>query len=105
MLFAKALLASLCACGSFAVSFDKEKWASGRGNYSRKNPRTEAEAAGVKLGATRDQVRGQLGQPDSSDTSIDTWHLGRSVYAPDYMTLDVYYDNKAIVTRIGSTQS
>jgi outer membrane protein assembly factor BamE (lipoprotein component of BamABCDE complex) len=81
-----ALLVSLSACGGF----DKEKWASGKGNYSGKNPRTDmvsdAEAAGVKVGATRAQVRDLLG-------------------APDYTTLDVYYNEKAIVTKIGSTQS
>jgi outer membrane protein assembly factor BamE (lipoprotein component of BamABCDE complex) len=100
-----ALLVSLSACGGF----DKEKWASGKGNYSGKNPRTDmvsdAEAAGVKVGATRAQVRDLLGAPDSSDTAVDIWYLGQSTYAPDYTTLDVYYNEKAIVTKIGSTQS
>jgi outer membrane protein assembly factor BamE (lipoprotein component of BamABCDE complex) len=106
-----ALLSLLATpgCGDGRMSFEKTKWASGKGNYSGKNPRIEmvsdAKAAGVKIGATREQVRDLLGEPDSSDTSIDTWYLGRSTYAPDYTTLDVYYDEKAIVTKIGSTQS
>ncbi len=91
------------------MSFDKTKWASGKGNYSGKNPRVEmvfdAEDAGLKIGATRAQVCELLGEPDSSDTLIDTWYLGRSVYMPDYATLDVYYDAQAIVTKVGSTQS
>lgn len=66
---------------------------------------SDAEEADVKLGATREQVRSLLSDPDRSDTSIDTWYLGRSTYAPNYTTLDVYYDEKAVVTKIGSTQS
>ncbi len=96
-------------CGDATMPFDKTKWASGKGNYSGKNPRVEmvsdAEEAGVKIGATREQVRRLLGTPDSSDTLIDTWYLGRSLYAPDYTTLDVYYNDKFIVTKIGNTQS
>jgi outer membrane protein assembly factor BamE (lipoprotein component of BamABCDE complex) len=108
-LIAFALLVSLSACGNLGVFVDKEKWASGKGNYSGKNPRIEmvsdAKAAGVKIGATREQVRDLLGEPDSSDAAVDTWYLGRSTYAPDYTTLDVYYSEQAIVTKIGSTQS
>jgi outer membrane protein assembly factor BamE (lipoprotein component of BamABCDE complex) len=104
-LMAVALLLSLSACGGF----DKEEWASGKGNYSGKNPRTDmvsdAEAVGVKVGATRAQVRDLLGAPDSSDAAVDTWYLGRSTYAADYTTLDVYYNEKATVTKIGGTQS
>jgi hypothetical protein len=91
------------------VTFDKEKWASGKGNFEGKNPRismvSDAEEAGVKIGAKLEQVRDLLGEPDSHDASIDTWYLGRSTYTPDYTTLDVYYNEKAIVTKIGSTQS
>jgi outer membrane protein assembly factor BamE (lipoprotein component of BamABCDE complex) len=104
-LIAFALLVSLSA-GS---GFDREEWASGKRNYSGKNPRTEmvsdAKAAGVEIGAARAQVRDLLGAPDSSNTEVDTWYLGQSTYAPDYITLDVYYNEKAIVTKIGSTQS
>lgn len=43
------------------MSFDKEKWASGKDNFEGKNHRiymvTDAEKAGVKIGAKRAIVR------------------------------------------------
>jgi hypothetical protein len=104
-----ALLASLCACGSFAVSFDREKWASGKDNFEGKNPRiymvTDAEEAGVKIGAKRATVRELLGEADATDSTGDIWYLGRSTVAPDYETLEILYDEKDIVksVRIKST--
>lgn len=98
-------LLMLMACGGF----DKETWASGKGNYEGKNPRiamiAAVEAAGVKVGATRVQVRALLGEPDSSGPNGDIWYLGRSTYAPDYQTFEISYDDKAVVTKIGGTQS
>ncbi len=98
-------LLMLMACGGF----DKETWASGKGNYDGKNPRIAmvgaAEAAGVKVGATRDQVRALLGEPDSNGPNADIWYLGRSTFAPDYQTFEISYDGKDVVTKIGSTQS
>jgi outer membrane protein assembly factor BamE (lipoprotein component of BamABCDE complex) len=109
MLMARVMAFSLSVSLAACDNFDKTKWASGKGNYSGKNPRVEmvsdAEAAGVKVGATRVEVRDLLGAPDSSDATVDTWYLGRSTYAPDYTTLDVYYNENAVVTKIGGTQS
>lgn len=39
---------------------------------------SDAEEAGVKIGATREHVRSLLGEPDSSDAAVDTWYIGRS---------------------------
>ncbi len=95
----------LGACGGF----DKASWASGKGNYEGKNPRiamvNDAQDAGVKVGATRNQVRALLGEPDASGPNGDTWYLGRSSYAPDYQTFIVSYDDKGVVIKVGSTQS
>jgi hypothetical protein len=97
------LAASACS------GFDTAKWASGKGNHAGENPRMAmldaAEAAGVRVGANRTAVRALLGAPDGSSPALDIWYLGRSAYAPDYQTLEVSYDDKAIVTLVTSTQS
>lgn len=99
-----ALLVSVSACGSSSVTFDKEKWASGKGNFEGKNPRismvSDVEEAGVKVGATRTKIRALLGEPDGTGPRGDSWHLGRSGYAPDYETLKVKYDENEIVTKV-----
>jgi hypothetical protein len=101
-LIAFALLVSLCACGNFTMSFDKEEWASGRGNSREKNPRigmvSDAEEAGVKVGATRASIRALLGEPDSTGPDGDIWYLGRGDYSLDYQTLEISYDKNDIVT-------
>jgi outer membrane protein assembly factor BamE (lipoprotein component of BamABCDE complex) len=83
-----ALLASLSACGNSTVTFDKEKWASGKDNFEGKNPRiymvSDAEAAGVKVGAKRAAVRDLLGEPDGTGPLGDSWYLGQSTVAPDF---------------------
>jgi outer membrane protein assembly factor BamE (lipoprotein component of BamABCDE complex) len=99
-----ALLASLSACGNSTVSFDNEKWTSGKGNVRGKNPRismvSDAEEAGVKVGATRASIRSLLGEPDSTGPTGDIWYLGRSIYAVDYQSLDVDYDEKNIAIKV-----
>ncbi len=101
---ALALLAALSACGSSSVAFDKEKWASGKGNIKGTNPRismvSDAEAAGVKVGSTRTKIRALLGEPDGTGPRGDSWRLGRSGYAPDYETLKVKYDENEIVIKV-----
>ncbi len=103
------LLASPLACGSASVSFDKEKWASGRGNFRGENPRgwmvSDAEEAGVKVGATRASIRALLGEPDSTGPRGDSWTLGRGGYAPDYETLRIKYDEDEIATEVRVFQS
>jgi hypothetical protein len=103
-LIAFALLVSLSACGSFGVSFDKEKWASGKGNIEGENPRvwmvSDAKEAGVKVGATRASIRALLGEPDSTGPTGDIWYLGRAVYAVDYQSLDINYNEKNIAIKV-----
>lgn len=99
------LLLTASACSGF----DTAKWASSKGNYAGENPRLAmldaAEAAGVKVGATRTAVRALLGSPDGSSPAKDIWYLGRSAHAPDYQTLEVRYNDKALVMSVTSTQS
>lgn len=96
-----ALLVVLAACGGVSMSFDKDVWASGQGNFEGKNPRvhmiSDAEAAGVKLGATRSEIRALLGEPDGTDSTGDIWYLGRATYAPDYESYEISYDKNGIV--------
>jgi hypothetical protein len=103
-MMAFALLVSLSACGNFGVSFDKEKWVSGKGNIEGKNPRvwmvSDAKEAGVKVGATRASIRALLGEPDSTGPTGDIWYLGRAVYAVDYQSLSVDYDEKNIAIKV-----
>ena len=108
-IMAFALLASLSACGSASVSFDKGKWASGKGNYDGENPRgwmvSDAREAGVKVGATRISIRALLGVPDSTGPDGDIWYLGRGGYAPDYETFEIKYDGNGIATEVRVLQS
>jgi hypothetical protein len=70
------LLFFTLACENFAESFDKEKWASGKGNITAENPRgkmvSDAEEAGVKVRATRESIRALLGEPDGKGPRGDT---------------------------------
>jgi hypothetical protein len=95
-----ALLISLSACGGF----DKEEWASGKGNSNEENPRvwmvSDAEEAGVKIGATRASIRALLGEPDGAGPEGDVWYLGRGVYAPDYEHLEILYDKNNIAVKV-----
>ncbi len=108
-ILAFAMLASLSSCGSASVSFDKEKWASGKGNYDGENPRgwmvSDAREAGVKVGATRVSIRALLGTPDSTGPHGDIWYLGRGGYAPDYETFEIKYDANGIATEVRVLQS
>jgi outer membrane protein assembly factor BamE (lipoprotein component of BamABCDE complex) len=106
---ALALLASLSSCGSSSVSFDREKWASGRGNFEGENPRSsmisETQEAGVKVGATRASIRALLGEPDSTGPGGDNWTLGRAGYAPDYEMLEIDYDKNGIAIKVVITST
>jgi hypothetical protein len=99
-----ALLASLSACGNSSVTFDKEKWASGKDNFEGKNPRiymiSDARSAGVKVGTKRAIVKDLLGEADASDETTDIWYLGQSTVAPDFETLEIIYDENQIVKTI-----
>jgi hypothetical protein len=103
-IMAFVLLVSLSACGGF----DKQKWASGKGDYSHKNPRaslvSNAEEAGVKVGASRASIRALLGKPDGTGPSGDSWALGFGGYSTDprYLNID-YYKNK-IATKVNIEQ-
>jgi hypothetical protein len=97
---AVALLISLSACGGF----DKEKWASGKGNITPENPRgslvSDAEEAGVKVGATRESIRALLGEPDSKGPGGDSWALGFANYSMDPQHFAVDYDENDIATKV-----
>jgi hypothetical protein len=99
-----ALLASLSACGSASVSFDKEKWASGKENLTAENPRgkmvSDAEEAGVKVGATRASIRVLLGEPDGKGPRGDSWALGFANYSMDPQNFVVDYDENDIAIKV-----
>ena len=107
-LMAFALLVSLSACGDFGMSFDKQRWASGKGDYSHKNPRasmiSDAEEAGVKVGATRTSIRSLLGEPDGTDSKGDIWTLGHGGYSMDPRHLNIDYDKNNIATEVSVRQ-
>jgi hypothetical protein len=98
------LLLLVSACGVFGVSFDKEKWASGKGDYSEKNPRawmvSDAEAAGVKVGASRASIRDLLGEPDGTDPTGDVWALGYGGYSMDPQSLSIDYDKNNVANKV-----
>ena len=108
MFFAPISLITLSACDGFATSFDKEKWATGKGNFDGKNPRgsmvSDAEEAGVKVGATRASIRALLGEPDSTGPRGDSWTLGFGDYRIDAETLEIKYDNNEIATEVSILQ-
>ncbi len=98
------LLLLVSACGVFGVSFDKEKWASGKGNLTAENPRGEmvsdAEEVGVKVGATRASIRALLGEPDGKGPRGDSWALGFANYSMDPQNFVVDYDENDIATKV-----
>ena len=95
---------SLAACGGQAVTFDREAWAAQSGNATGENPRlamvSAAREAGLERGASRDDVRDLLGEPDGAGADTDTWFLGRDDMAADFRILRVAYDFDGRVTRI-----
>jgi hypothetical protein len=99
-----AITLLVSACGVFGVSFDKEKWASGKGNITAENPRgkmvSDAEEAGVKVGATRETIRALLGEPDGKGPRGDTWVLGFANYSMDPQNFVVNYDENDIATEV-----
>jgi hypothetical protein len=61
---------------------------------------SDAEEAGVKAGSARSSIRALLGEPDGTGPRGDSWHLGRSGYAPDYETLKVKYDENELAIKV-----
>jgi hypothetical protein len=104
MLLGVVFLTVLSACGNFGVSFDKEKWATGKGNLTVENPRgkmvSDAEEAGVKVGVTRASIRALLGEPDGKGPRGDSWALGFANYSMDIQNFVVDYDENDIATKI-----
>lgn len=84
--------------------FDRAAWQAGAGNRSGANPRgalvEAARAAGVKPGATRDDIRALLGAPDSSGPEADIWYLGRDTMSVDFRRLRVDYDPAGKATAV-----
>jgi hypothetical protein len=109
MLIGAVFLVALPACRVFGVSFDKEKWASGKGNRKGENPRgwmvSDAEKAGVKLGASRASIRVLLGEPDNTGARGGSCTLGRGGYALDYEVLRIKYDENDIAIEVRFFQS
>ncbi|MFS0737600.1 hypothetical protein ABC347_11165 [Sphingomonas sp. 1P06PA] len=91
-----ALLVGLAACGGTGMAFDKAAWAAERGNYDGENRRgamvSDLDEAGIVPGASRDQVRALLGDPDSHGPEADIWYLGRSATGPTFENYRVDYD-------------
>jgi hypothetical protein len=98
------LLIVTVSCNSTPISFDKEKWASGKGNFDGESPRdsmvSNAEEAGVKVGAARASIRALLGDPDSTGPNGDIWYLGRGYYVPNNQRLEILYDKNDIATKV-----
>jgi hypothetical protein len=109
MLIGAVFLVALPACKVFGVSFDKEKWASGKVNRRGENPRgwmvSDAEKTDVKLGASRASIRALFGEPDNTGLRGDSWVLGRGGYAPDYEVLRIQYDENDIAIEVRVFQS
>lgn len=85
--------------------FDKAGWAAERGNFDRESRRgamvSGLDEAGIVAGASRDTVRGLLGDPDSTGPAADIWFLGRSATGPSFETFRVDYDPAGLVTTTG----
>ncbi|NIJ20946.1 hypothetical protein FHS95_002638 [Sphingomonas naasensis] len=88
-----ALALALAGCGG---GFDKAGWAAERGNYDGESRRgamvTTLDEAGIVPGASRESVRAQLGEPDSSGPAADIYYLGRSATGPSFETYRIEYD-------------
>ncbi len=86
------------------MAFDQASWATGKGDATGKNPRSQlvadARAAGVRVGASRKAIRGLLGEPDGQDAAVDVWFLGRAEFAVDYRVLRVTYDGDGVATAV-----
>ncbi|UVO49620.1 outer membrane protein assembly factor BamE [Sphingomonas sp. SUN019] len=91
------------------MTFDKAGWAAERGNYDGESKRgamvSGIDDAGVRVGATRDQVRSVLGDPDSTGPAADIYYLGRSRSGPSFETFRVDYSTAGVVTATGVRRS
>jgi hypothetical protein len=105
--FIRSLLLVSALCSPMLMSgcqpaFDKQTWASGRGNVTPDNPRQGLEAAarqaGVRPGASRAVVRDLLGPPDREYAAVDLYDLG-GINAPlERHALRIEYDANGVVT-------
>lgn len=86
------------------MRFDRGAWSAARGLLPAKNPRggmvAAARAAGLVVGANREEVHALLGTPDSGDAASEIWDLGLAAYAPDEGLLIVRYDGDGRVVAI-----
>lgn len=90
------------------MTFDKAAWDSGKGNYDGKNPRiglvSDLEEAGIIVGTPRTKVYEVIGEPDrpaiAALGNAESWYLGRSDMAPDFMLLKVTFGPDDRVSRI-----
>lgn len=78
------------------MQFDKAAWAAERGNYEGASRRSamvsQLDDAGIAPGASRETVRAQLGEPDSSGPAADIYFLGRSATGPNFEVYRIDYD-------------
>jgi hypothetical protein len=96
------LALTLAAC---APSFDRARWASGRGDACGvDNPRpsmiTAAEHAGLRTGAPRETVRELLGEPDAETPASDIYWLGAEPTGVDCHHMVIAYDAARLVDTI-----
>jgi hypothetical protein len=66
---------------------------------------SDANEAGVKVGATRASIRALLGDPDSEGPNGDIWYLGRGYYVPDNRRLEILYDKNDIATKVSTLRT
>lgn len=106
---AVAMMLTAAACEGEAMTFDKTRWAAERGNYDGESARgamvSSIDDAGVRVGATRDQVRSVLGEPDSTGPAADIYYLGRSRSGPSFETYRIDYSTAGTVTAMGVRRS
>ena len=64
----------------------------------------DLEATKLRVGMTREEVRGLLGAPESSRPGYDSWGLGFSPLGMDYDSYTVRYGPDGRVTGFGRVQ-
>lgn len=109
MMASAATLVIASGCEGAGMNWDKASWDQGRGVYDGANPRldmaTKLEAAGIRAGTSRAEVRDLLGEPDRKGETSDNWYLGRDNLAPDIIVLKVMYDQRRAVTGVEQVRS
>lgn len=103
VLAAAAAAIMVAGCEEDSVGFDTSGWQAERGNATGANARgamvATLDEAGVRVGASRDQIRAILGEPDSTGPRADIYFLGRSATGPSFDTYRIDYDAGGTVTR------